>query len=61
MFTPLFTPWGEHSIVVKNGGANREFHPEGINSPLGAKFTPEGCLRPGEVKNGPLNIFFLFN
>jgi hypothetical protein len=28
-FTPLFTPRGEHSLqtVLKNGGANREFHP----------------------------------
>jgi hypothetical protein len=43
-----------------NGGTNREFHPLGINSPLGDKFTPGGQLRPwgskfaprGEVKNG---------
>jgi hypothetical protein len=45
---------------VKNGGANREFHPQEITSPLGDKFTPGGQLRPwgskcaprGEFKNG---------
>jgi hypothetical protein len=49
-------------IVYKNGGANREFHPQGITLPLGDKLTPGGQLRPwgskfaprGEVKNGPL-------
>jgi hypothetical protein len=56
MFTPLFTLRGEHSTVLKNGGVNGEFHPQGItspsrgqNSPLGSKFAPRG-----EVKNGPL-------
>jgi hypothetical protein len=34
-FTPSFTPRGEHSIVLKNGGAIREFHAQGITSPLG--------------------------
>jgi hypothetical protein len=56
MFTPSFTPRGEHSLL-KNGGANREFHPQGIASlpgdkihPWGSKFAPRG-----EVKNGPLS------
>jgi hypothetical protein len=38
MFTPPFTPRGElHSSVYKNGGANKEIHPQGITSPLGDK------------------------
>jgi hypothetical protein len=58
MFTPSFTPRGEHLHVTvkKNEGANREFHPYGDNftprghsSPLGSKFAPRG-----EVKNGHL-------
>jgi hypothetical protein len=36
MFTPSFTPRGRTlSIVEKNGGANREFHPPGDH------FTPK--------------------
>jgi hypothetical protein len=49
---------------------NREFHPQGITSPLGDKFTPGGQLHPlgskfaprGQVKNGPLlpvNVFLV--
>jgi hypothetical protein len=62
---PFVPPRGEHSFIVwKNGGANREFHLQGITSPLGDKFTPAGQLRPwglklaprGEVKNGPLGL-----
>jgi hypothetical protein len=53
-------------IVEKNGGANREFYPQGITSSLKDKFTPGGQLRPrgskfaprGEVKNGPLASIF---
>jgi hypothetical protein len=42
MFTPSFTPRGEHYTIYKNGGANREFHPQGITSPQGDKFHPWG-------------------
>jgi hypothetical protein len=62
MLTPSFTPRCEHSLLFRwNGGANREFHPQGITSPPGDNFTPRGQNSPlgskfapkGEVKNGP--------
>jgi hypothetical protein len=48
----------------KNGGANREFHPQGITASPGDKIHPWGTAKPlgaklalrGEVKNGPLVI-----
>jgi hypothetical protein len=46
MFTPSFTPWGEHSLLFqKNGGS----HPQGISSPLGDKvhFAPRGEVNIG--------------
>jgi hypothetical protein len=47
--TPSFTPRGEYvlSLVLKNGGANRELHPRITSSP--------GVCPRGEVKNGPLS------
>jgi hypothetical protein len=54
IFTLSFTPRGEHSLL-KDGGANREFHPTPwITSPLGVKFAPRG-----EVKNGHQGGSFL--
>jgi hypothetical protein len=49
------------STVEKNRGANREFHSQGITSPLGDKVQFWGTTSPwgskfaprGEVKNGP--------
>jgi hypothetical protein len=47
MFTPSFTPRGEHSTVKKNWGAHRElpspgdkFTSRGQISPLGDNFAP---------------------
>jgi hypothetical protein len=50
------------STVEKNGGANREFHPQGIASPPEDKIHPWGTTLPlgskfaprGKVENGPL-------
>jgi hypothetical protein len=39
MFTCSFTLW-TLTTVWKNGGANREFHNQGITSPLGDKVHP---------------------
>jgi hypothetical protein len=56
ILTSALAPWGEHSTVLKNGGANRispqgdKIHPRGTTSPLESKFVPRG-----EVKNGPLS------
>jgi hypothetical protein len=47
MFTPLFTPTVEHSTVQKNGGAYREFHPQGSFSPLAVKFASRGEVKKG--------------
>jgi hypothetical protein len=55
MFTPSFTPRGEHSLLLRRMEGQTEnftprgyFHPWGAKSPLGVKFAPMG-----EVKNGP--------
>jgi hypothetical protein len=60
MFTPLFTPRGEHSLlyrtlttVYKNGVANKEFHPQGITSPLGDKNHNWETTSPLGVKGCP--------
>jgi hypothetical protein len=59
MFTPLFTPRGEHSLLFRRmEGQTENFTP-------GDNFTPGGQLRSwgskfaprGEVKIGPLNVF----
>jgi hypothetical protein len=57
MFTPLFTPRGEHSLLLRRMEGRTEnftpkgkLHPQGTTSPLGAKFSPRGA-----VKNGPLS------
>jgi hypothetical protein len=50
-----------NTLQFRNGGANREFHPQGITSPTGDKIHPWGTASPfgfkfdprGEVKNGP--------
>jgi hypothetical protein len=49
MFTPLFTPKGEHSILfIRMEGQTENYTPpQGITSPRGTKFTPRG-----KVKNG---------
>jgi hypothetical protein len=48
MFTPsLRSPPGVNTLyVLKNGGVNRQFHPQGITSPQGTKFTPGWQLHP---------------
>jgi hypothetical protein len=66
MFTPLFTPRGEHSLLFRRMEGEREprislprdnftqgdkSHPWGTTSLLGSKFAPRG-----EVKNGLLFI-----
>jgi hypothetical protein len=52
MFTHLFTPEGEQSLLFRRmEGRTDNFTPRGHNSPLWAKFSPRG-----EVKNGPLRI-----
>jgi hypothetical protein len=65
MFTPLFTPRGEHSLLFRRmEGRTENFTPSGITSPLGDKFHPLGTTSPlgskfapkGEVKNGPLSL-----
>jgi hypothetical protein len=43
MFTPLFTPRGEHSLGTTY---LEEWRGEQIISPQGTKFTPGGQLRP---------------
>jgi hypothetical protein len=48
MFAPWFTPRGGHSIVKKNGGANREFYLQGITSSLGDKIHPWGTTSPNK-------------
>jgi hypothetical protein len=57
MFTPSFTPTGEHSLLFrqKNGGANREFHPKGITSTPGDKIHPWGQSLPlgARLRMGP--------
>jgi hypothetical protein len=67
MFTPSFTPRGEHSLLVRRmEGRTENFIPQGITTPpgdtvhpwgtsssLGSKFAPWG-----EVKNGPLDSLF---
>jgi hypothetical protein len=47
MFTPLFTPRGEHSLLFRRMEGRREnftpkgkLHPRGHNSPLGDNFAP---------------------
>jgi hypothetical protein len=63
MFTPLFTPRGEHSLLFRRMEERTEnFTPRGQNSPLGDKIHPWGTTSPlgakfsprVEVKNGPL-------
>jgi hypothetical protein len=50
MFTPSFTPMGEHSLLFrKMEGQTENFTPRGQISTLGSKFAPRG-----EVKNVPL-------
>jgi hypothetical protein len=50
MFTPSFTPRGEHSLLFwRMEGRIENFTPGGQLSPYGSKFAPRG-----EVKNGPL-------
>jgi hypothetical protein len=71
MFTPLFTPRGEHSLLFRRmEGRTENFTPRGKLHPQGTKFTPERHIRPwgvkftprGEVKNGPQNPgFFIMN
>jgi hypothetical protein len=60
---PIVHPQGwTLSTIKKNGGYNREFHPQGITSPPGYKIHPWWTNPPlgpkfaprGEVKNGPL-------
>jgi hypothetical protein len=46
MFTPSFTPRGQHSTVRTNRGANKELHPQGITSHLGDKIHPWGTTSP---------------
>jgi hypothetical protein len=46
-------------FAPKNRGANREFHPQGVTSPIGDK-----VHSGGKVKNGPLGSFsqsFIFS
>jgi hypothetical protein len=57
MFTPSFTPRGEHTLQFSRIEGSTENSPQGITSPpqgttspLGSKFAPRG-----EVKNGPLH------
>jgi hypothetical protein len=63
IFTPSFTPSGEHSLLFKrmegqtvnftprdNFTPGVKIHSWGTTSPLGVKFAPRG-----EVKNGPLD------
>jgi hypothetical protein len=61
MFTPSFTPWGEHSLLFRR--MEQRISAPGDNfNPQGTKFTLGGQLRPwgskfapgGEIKNGPL-------
>jgi hypothetical protein len=40
-------------IIKKNGGVNREFHPQGITIPLGDKIHPWGITSPLGVKVRP--------
>jgi hypothetical protein len=57
MFTPLFTPRGEHYLLLRRmEGQTENFAPRddkilpwGTTSLLGSKFAPRG-----EVKNGPM-------
>jgi hypothetical protein len=65
MFTPSFTPRGEHFLLFRRMEGRTEnliSPPQGIMSPQGTKFSPWGQLCPfgikvsfrGEVKNGSL-------
>jgi hypothetical protein len=51
MFTPSFTPRGEHYCVEEWRGKQR-ISPQGDNFTLGSKFAPRG-----EVKNEP-QVFY---
>jgi hypothetical protein len=62
MFTPSFTPRGEHSLLFRRMEGQTEnftpgeiFAPRGQNLPLGDNFAPGVKVCPrGKVKNGPL-------
>jgi hypothetical protein len=54
MFTPLFTPKGQHSLLfIRMEGRTKEFHLQGITSPLRDKVHSWGQSRPG-VESLPL-------
>jgi hypothetical protein len=47
MFTPSFTPRGEHSLLFRRmEGRTENFTPRGHNSPLGDKFAPRVKFYP---------------
>jgi hypothetical protein len=57
MFTPSFTPRGEHSLLLRRMENGDNFTPRGQNSPLGDNLAPGAKFSSGgKVNNGPLEL-----